>query len=482
MAALNMANIKKTIYYLQRNGLKNTWYAAKERMAQTKELSYVYGAPSRRELEQQREIMNSPAGMAQYAGIDFSIVVPLYRTKPVFLQELVDSIQAQTYPFWELVLADATEDDSVWEVVKTFSGVENLKGDLTKQADESHSDTAKTECGIIRYVHLASNEGISANTNAALPYATKQYIGLLDHDDLLTPDALFEMAEEIKSAKEQGQELALIYSDEDKCNGEGTSYFEPNFKERFNYDLILSNNYICHFMVMKSDFMKKLRFRPEYDGAQDYDLVLRAVAELGIPQNPEKENCIGHVSKVLYHWRCHVGSTAENPRSKEYAYEAGRRALQYHTDACGFKGNVVSLKHMGFYQVQYEEDIFAVREDIGALGGPLFKKGKIVGGRMDSYGNVFYEKLHKRYSGYLHRAVLRQNAEAVDIRNMSVRPQLRELFQKITGVAYQEKPGMGVFDASLLPANTDYRAISLQLCKAIRDQGYRILWSRRENE
>ena len=459
MGALSGANIKKTIYYLQRNGLKNTWYAVRERLAQAKETPYVYEAPPPEELERQRETFRNQNAGAAFENIDFSIVVPLYRTKPEFLKELIKSMQAQTFPHWELILADATEDDSVWKIVKTFSDVRN-----------------------IRYVHLTANEGISGNTNAALPYAKMNYIGLLDHDDILTPDALFEMAEAIRQAREQGQELHLIYSDEDKCNGDATAYYEPHYKEEFNYDLILSNNYICHFLVMKRELIQKLAFRPEYDGAQDYDLVLRTVSELGVLSDPQREAFIGHVPKVLYHWRCHASSTAENPRSKEYAYEAGRRALQSHMDANGIPGQVKNLKHVGFYRVEYSTNLFAARKDIGAVGGPIFKGGKITGGRMDNTGEVFYRNLPMHFSGYMNRAVLTQNADVVDIRNMAVRKELYSLFREITGVTYCEKPGCGIFDASVLPEGTDYTALSLKLSEAIRREGYRILWSRRDNE
>ena len=459
MGALNIANIKKTIYYFQRNGLKNTWHAARERLAQGKEAPYTYEAPSAKELLRQRECVAQGMKNGVYEGIDFSIVVPLYRTKPEFLKALIESIQEQTYPDWELVLADATEDDSVEMLVKAYEGVEG-----------------------IRYIHLSSNDGISANTNAALGYATKKYIGLLDHDDMLTPDALFEMAEAIKTAREQGRDLHLIYSDEDKCNGDASEYYEPHFKEDFNYDLILSNNYICHFLVMKSELIQKLGFRPDYDGAQDYDLVLRAVAQLGLAENPEREALIGHVGKVLYHWRCHAASTAENPRSKEYAYEAGKRALQDYMDRIGVPCQAISLKHVGFYGLNYSGDFFATRKDVGIVGGPIIQKGKIAGGRMTLLGDVFYQGLDMHYSGYMHRAVLNQSTEAVDIRNITVRRELWDLFEEIAGVAYNTKPGTDIFDVSLLPSDTDYAKVSLELCAAVCAKGYRIVWGRREHE
>lgn len=145
---------------------------------------------------------------------------------------------------------------------------------------------------------------------------------------ILTPDALYEMADAVTKAYDRGVKVTFAYSDEDKCDGEETRYYDPNHKENFNYDLILSNNYICHFLVMDAELMKRLQFRPECDGAQDYDLVLRAVAEVLAADGQAGEKSILHIPKVLYHWRCHEASTAANPHSKKYAYEAGLRALR----------------------------------------------------------------------------------------------------------------------------------------------------------
>lgn len=466
----NPADIKKTIYYMQRNGLRHTWYAVRERLAERKRLPYVYEPPSRETLKAQTEAVLADCGAGRYDGIGFSIVVPAYRTRPEFIEQLVNSLRSQSYPFWELIFADATEDDSV-------------RCALEKVAETEMADAPQQgrDFGVVRYLRLQSNEGISENTNRALAYAGKEYIGLLDHDDILAPDALYEMAKTIRRAKEQGKELQLIFSDEDKCNEEATDFYEPNHKEKFNFDLILSNNYICHFMVMKTELMQRLGFRREYDGAQDYDLVLRALGELGIYEHPEQERLICHVPKVLYHWRCHGQSTALNPRSKEYAYEAGRRAVQDYLESGPIPARAVPLRHLGFYGIRYGRDIFGARKDLGAVGGAIFTRGKLCGGRMDENGKIFYEGLPKNFSGYLHRAVLSQDADAVDIRNMAMREELHGVFEEVVGVPYRTRPGESRFDADALPEDTDYRALSIALCRAIREKGYRILY-RRKNE
>lgn len=449
MGRINQANIRKAAYYLKRNGLVKTWYAVLERLDERKQPPYLWQPPTEAELKAQRQ--NSAS-----FTVTFSILVPAYRTKEQYLREMISSLQNQTYPKWELILADATEDDSVERVVRTIK-------------DER-----------ICYVRLEKNAGIAENSNQGLVHASGDYVGLLDHDDFLTENALYEMASVIENEKQMGRELQMLYSDEDKCNGDGTEYYEPNFKEKFNLDLLLSNNYICHFLVMKRELIQELGFRSEYDGAQDFDLVLRAAGKLCRPdastKKSEDEELIVHIPKVLYHWRCHTGSTAENPQSKLYAYEAGRRAIQDFADKRGWKATAVDTAHVGFYTLAYKDDILSQRPDIGAIGGRIVKKGRIAGGRMDSAGNIFYAGLPKHYSGYLHRAILSQNAEAVDIRNITVRQECQKIFEEVTGAIYKTVPGTERFDASTLPRDCDYIALSLALGKALWEAGYRILY------
>lgn len=442
MGILNAANLKKTWHYLKRNGLKNTWYAAKERVEAGKSDAYQFIPVVESELETQRL-------WAREQTITFSILVPAYRTKETYLRKLIASVQAQSYPHWELILADATEDESVKAVLDSYE-------------DER-----------IRYVKLEKNAGISENTNQGLKFATGDYVGLLDHDDLLTKDALYEVARVITDGKNAGIDVKMIYSDEDKCNGEGTRYYDPNRKEKFNLDLLFSNNYICHFLVMESVFMKELGFRKAYDGAQDYDLVLRAAGRL-----MEQEEQIVHLPKVLYHWRCHEDSTAQNPESKQYAYEAGLRALQNLADEKEWNAEAVHLTHRGFYRLQYAKVPEVIREDLAAVGGRILKKGKTIGGRMSEAGEVIYAGLPAMYSGYLHRAVLTQDAEVLDIRCIRIAEECQEVFRGITGVMYKEISvnGNRIFDISVLPEGADYKKISIELSMALRKNGKRLLY------
>lgn len=422
------ANLKKTYYYCKKNGIVDTYYALRERLyARTSPLymaGYDYVPVSEEELQKQRETVFENA-------IKFSILVPMYETRPEFARAMIDSVLAQTYANWELILADASKTDLVKNVVSGVDGSVNTEGNV-------YSSDSR-----IRYVRIAENKGISENTNEALKYAGGDYVGLLDHDDLLTPDALYEMALAIRAAGENGKTVAFVYSDEDKCDTEAKRYYEPNVKSGFNLDLLFSNNYICHFLVMKTKLMQKVGFRKEFDGAQDFDLVLRAFLQ----KEPADE--ILHVNKVLYHWRCHESSTAANPQSKLYAYEAGKRAvesaLESYLDAM-HNGNitkddnsiyvndvpvrVVHTKHNGFYRIEYgkgtAEDIFKVRKDIGVVAGPVIDDNKITSGIIEKDGTCLYTGMPAKFSGYIHRMALQQNCKYADTRNATVRSELAE--------------------------------------------------------
>lgn len=447
MEKVTLANWKKTLYYLRRNGLKNTVYAALERLVPKAEDAYCYQEVPEAELKAQRE-------RAFHREPLFSILVPTFRTPENYLVEMIDSVLQQTYPKLELVLADATEDDSVERVVRACMAREQ----------------EKYGCQRIQYHRLAHNGGISENSNEALKLVKGDYIGLLDHDDVLTPDALYRMAEQIALWAASGKEPLLLYSDEDKCNQDCSEYFEPHFKMDFNLDLLLSNNYVCHFTVIKRELMQSLGFRKQFDGAQDFDLVLRAVSSV----LPDEERIV-HIPHILYHWRCHTGSTAENPQSKTYAYEAGKKAVQEMAQRMGWNARAEHLKHLGFYGLDYEPDLLAVREDVGAVGGKLMAGGRLAYGAYDAQGHILYEGLPKEFSGYMHRGVLLQNAAAVDIRLVKIRPECGELFRQVTGVPYTEDKDGG-FAWKTLPEGTDYVDISRKLGEALRREGYRICW------
>ena len=429
--SFNMTNLKKTYYYLKRNGLVPTIGAALERVQAPYFADYHYELPLDATLEEQKKTSwENP--------ILFSVVVPAYETKEEFLKVVVDSLLEQTYPYWELVIADASCSQKV------------------KVECEKYSDAR------IRYVKLKNNAGISENTNQGIKEAKGDYIGLLDHDDYLTPDALYEMAMAIKKGKEEGKDYGFLYSDEDKCDETGIHFYDPHIKTDFNLDMFLTNNYICHFCVMKADLMKQLEFRKEYDGAQDYDLCLRAVAHLW-KKNPRVEETICHIPKVLYHWRCHNDSTAANPQSKCYAYDAGKRALQDFVNEKGWSATVEEMPHVGFYRVVYHGGVLAQREDVAAVGYKQIRGGKVVSGIYDKEGKQLYEGLPFCYSGYIHRAVLVQNAPYMDIKTWSLQPKVEyevEVFR-------QE-----LISSKKMTEEEQRKAV----CDYLMERGYRLFW------
>ena len=302
---------------IRKNGITNTYYKVKEKRAKTLSLqdyesNRLLALPTAEELEAQKR-------RNFVKDITFSIVVPTYHTPELFLRQMIESVLGQTFCRVELCIADGSSDDSVEKIVREY-----------QQADSR-----------IKYQRLSENKGISENTNAGLLMATGEYIGLLDHDDILEVHALYEM----RMALAKYPEADVLYSDEDKVSFDLQHYFEPHYKPDFNPDLLRSNNYICHFLVMKRALLEEVGgFRAEYDGAQDFDLVLRVT---------EKAKCIVHIPKVLYHWRSHQASTAANPMSKLYAYEAGRRAVEAQLKRCGEAGIVTDTRFYGFYQTNY---------------------------------------------------------------------------------------------------------------------------------
>lgn len=442
---LSLSNCKRTYSYLKRNGLKAAYFAALERLEEKKKLPYAYESPAGEVLETQKQEVKS-----WEERMLFSVVVPAYETKQEYLKALILSLQEQSYPYWELILCDASQSDQVRVVAH------------------------ETQDYRIRYIRLKGNMGISGNTNPGIEAAEGDFIGLLDHDDILTPDALYEMAKAIKEARKEGKNPRLLYSDEDKCDGEGLSFYEPNLKPDFNLDYLLSNNYICHFLVMERELMKSLKLWPQFDGAQDYDLLLRAVEELDAFKTDKAEKYIVHVAKVLYHWRCHSDSTAANPSSKVYAYEAGKRALAELCERQNWKAEVSHSRHLGFYELTFE-DLFRDREDIGCVAAPEAKGKLLVSAIYEEDGSLRYEGLPREFSGYMHRAVLPQNVETADIRHMKVRKELQE--------EYKEAIGRGLARTALAKAGMEtepeqkvWLEESREFCRLVKEKGYRILW------
>ncbi|MEA4854766.1 MAG: glycosyltransferase family 2 protein [Christensenella sp.] len=268
-----------------------------------------YNTPTPEEYSRQRETV-----FAYTPKI--SILVPLYNTPELFLRQMIDSVRAQTYTNWELCLADGSD-----------------------KAQDLGDIAASYEDPRIVYQKLAKNDGISGNSNAAIQMATGEYIALLDHDDLLMPQALYRNVALINEDKD----YEFIYSDEDKISEDGSRRFDPFFKPDFSPDMLNAFNYITHFVVLKKTLLNEIgSFRAEYNGAQDYDLVLRAT---------EKAKKVGHISDILYHWRVSENSTALSAGAKSYTVKAGRKALEASFVRKGLTGAHVTENTLDNYYI-----------------------------------------------------------------------------------------------------------------------------------
>jgi len=225
----------------------------------------------------------------------FSIITPVYNTEPKFLKNMFESVLAQTYGRWELCVADdASNKKETLDVLREYESIKNIK-----------------------IVFRQMNGHICRASNSALEMATGDYLIFLDHDDMLAPNALYEMAKTI----DENRKLKLIYSDEDKID-ENNNRFQPHFKSGWNPDMFFSQNYICHLVCLRKDIVDRVGgFREGFEGSQDYDLLLRALDYVD-------DSEIAHIEKILYHWRAVKGSTAYHPDEKKYAHNSGLKALR----------------------------------------------------------------------------------------------------------------------------------------------------------
>ena len=326
---------------------------------------------SRQELFKQRKTKFSYAPK-------FSVVVPLYHTPAKFLKDLVRSMMYQSYANWELCLVNASPED-----VHLTSLLENWA-----MRDKR-----------IRVIRLEKNLGIAQNTNAGIEASTGEFIAFLDHDDFLEPDALFCYVDALNKDKT----IDVFYSDEDKTDEYAAHYFYPHFKSDFNIDLLYANNYMCHFLAVRKSLVDTVGgLNEKFDGAQDYDFVLR------LTENTKK---IYHCPRILYHWRCSNQSTAASQGNKMYAIHAGKAALNAHYKRIGWNARAQEGAVDGWYQTK-----FTLKEE------PLVSiliPNKDHTDDLDVCLNSFFER-----ADY-------QNYEFIIIENNSVLPETFAYYEKI---------------------------------------------------
>ena len=288
-----------------------------------------------------------------------SVVMPLYNTPADYLNAAINSIMGQSYKKFELCLADGSSDDSVREHVMSFC-----------KNDER-----------VKYIKLEKNLGISANTNEAIKCAAGEYIVFADHDDVVTPDALYEIVSLINKTNGTAE---VIYSSEDKLSADGKYIFNPVIKQKFNPDFLRCQNYMCHIIAVKKDLLEKTGLlQPKYDGAQEHDMLIICM---------EHTDQVNYKPKVLYHWRQHSGSASSDIESgetaKSYAYDAGKQAVRDHYRRLGYGADVSDTEIVGIYHS-------AIRsaEDLKISAVILNKDGNNAEKCVESIKNSGYENI-----------------------------------------------------------------------------------------
>jgi len=250
-----------------------------------------------------------------------SVVVPAYSPKPDFLRDCIESVLAQIYENWELcIVDDASPDETTCEIIKEYAAIDDR----------------------IKYRFLKENQHIAHATNAAIEMAEGEFVALFDHDDLLWPNALYEVV----AALNKNKELDFIYTDEDKITEDRHFHIGPFFKPDWNPDFLHSVNYITHLSVIRKTLLDKIGgLKGDYNGAQDWDLFMRVTSAT-------KNIC--HIPKVVYSWRIHELSTAKDTKSKPYVVEAQKKALEDDLTRKGYQNVSIALdrKHKGYWNVQ----------------------------------------------------------------------------------------------------------------------------------
>lgn len=326
LAYFNKNTFKRAFDFLLKEGPKEFFKKTKRKI---KGLNVDYDYSEWYELTKPKDSDIETLRSIDFQGtIKFSIVIPIYDTSDEFLYLLFESILCQTYGNFEVCVVDATNYNNCKNNPKRF--FEKLLDKTNPLKIKSYINIYDSD--VIKVKYIDENKSIADNTNIAINMASGDYVVLCDHDDALTYDAIYEVYNAIKSNKD----AELIYSDEDKVDTKNESYFEPAFKPDFNLDMLLSVNYFCHLTTIKKSLLDELYKkdnmyeRPEYNGAQDYDLFLRLVNLIinkSYKDGKYDVSSIVHIPKVLYHWRCHKESTAKNYDSKMYAFKNGENAI-----------------------------------------------------------------------------------------------------------------------------------------------------------
>lgn len=360
---------KRTRRYLKKHKLKGFWINRNQANA------YKFWLKKESELINEK-LRTAPLEIASFSCKPLiSIVMPVWNTQANFLEETIASVFEQAYPFWEICIAnDASTEPHIMDILNKY-----------REKDAR-----------FKFINLTKRGGIVKATNAALNLAVGEFVGFLDHDDLLAPQALLEVVRLINEKPESD----VIYSDEDRLIE--NKRLDPFFKPDWSPDLLLSMNYIGHFLVVRRSLLEKTGgLREETDGSQDHDLILRL---------SEKTTKIAHIPEILYHWRMTPGSVSNQSEGRERAFDAGLKAIEAALERRGVDGDVYQIGH-GRYRVKY----FIHGEPLVSIIIPTRDKVDLLRRCIDSIRNK---------STY-------QNYEIIVVDNGSVEPETLYYFQKL---------------------------------------------------
>lgn len=325
--------IKKGFDYVKNNGISGVLSKVKYKMTGPG-LAYNGWYKEKHEADEE-ELCRQREDKLAYEPL-ISILVPVYLTPELYLRGMIESVVNQTYYNWELCIVDGSqakveekpiEDTTAYEYVYSLE-TERIIRQMAEEDDR------------IKYHLLEENQGICGSLNTAVNMAKGEYVVFLYHDDMLTEDALYEIA---KTCNEQ--HFDIIYSDEDKCSSDGTKFSDPSFKPDFSLDLIRAYNYIGHLVAVKKEIALRVPFRKEVEGCEDYDFVLRCL---------EKSGSVKHISRILYHARIKTKSIETSGHKKSLYAEYARKVLAQHLERTIGYATITRTEIEGVYKTVYE--------------------------------------------------------------------------------------------------------------------------------
>lgn len=332
---LDLKDIKKGINYIKYQGVSGIWSNIKYRVSGPG-LAYSGWYKDKHEADEE-EYARQRETKFDYEPL-ISIIVPVYMTPEFFLRTMIESVMAQTYSNWQLCLVDGSRAVDEGEE-KRLSAYERLHSVETEKLIRQYME----EDSRIEYKLMEENLGIAENSNVAIAMSRGDYIAMLSHDDIITEDALYRVVEAL-----QEQQYEILYGDVDKMSEDGTKYTAPAFKPDFSPELIRSYNYIKHFPVVKASLVRAVGgYHREYEGAQDYDFILRCC------ENVESLASIKHIPRIIYHWRKSNRSNSIT-KKKENINVMSKKALSAHLKRMHIYATANHTDIMGLYKVVYE--------------------------------------------------------------------------------------------------------------------------------